>query len=77
MSGYWDAPQLPSNGTALQDCEDSVLYRDARGDFHMLFHYFGLKEDHGDHGGHAHAPASFALCICACVQTSHGPLHVV
>jgi hypothetical protein len=35
-----------------------VLYRDTRGDFHMLFHYFGLKEDHGDHGGHAHASSS-------------------
>ena len=29
------------------------------GDFHLLFHYFGLGEkDHGDHGGHAHASAS-------------------
>ena len=21
----------------------------------MLFHYFGLADDHGDHGGHAHS----------------------
>ena len=56
--GYWDQPVLPSAGTAKQNCEDSVLFRDTRGDFHMLFHYFGLgNSDHGDHGGHAHAGA--------------------
>ena len=26
--------------------------------FHLLFHYFGLKADHGNHGGHAHASAA-------------------
>ena len=55
--GYWDQPVLPSVGTAKRNCEDSVLFRDSRGDFHMLFHYFGLGNDHGDHGGHAHADA--------------------
>jgi hypothetical protein len=55
LSGYWDAPILASNGSAWRNCEDSVLYRDARGNLHMLFHYFGLNTDHGDHGGHAHA----------------------
>lgn len=55
---YWDAPVLPSAHTALQNCEDSVLYRDSRGNFHMLFHYFGLGSDRGDHGGHAHASPS-------------------
>ena len=58
LKAYWDAPVLPSAGTPLQNCEDSVIYRDSRGDFHMLFHYFGLAPDHGDHGGHAHASAS-------------------
>lgn len=54
---YWDAPVLASARTPQQNCEDSTLYRDRRGDFHMLFHYFGLADDHGDHGGHAHAQA--------------------
>lgn len=59
LKAYWDAPVLPSAGTPLQNCEDSVLYRDVRGDFHMLFHYYGLgASDNGDHGGHAHASAT-------------------
>ncbi len=58
LTGFWDAPVLPSNGTAKRNCEDSVLWRDSRGGLHMLFHYTGLSDDHGDHGGHAHASAS-------------------
>jgi hypothetical protein len=42
LSGFWDAPILSSGGDPHQNCEDSVLYRDSRGDLHMLFHYFGL-----------------------------------
>eukprot|EP00040_Diaphanoeca_grandis_P025436 m.140917 g.140917 ORF g.140917 m.140917 type:complete len:549 (-) comp30149_c0_seq1:183-1829(-) len=57
-SGFWDAPLLSSTGTAQQNCEDGQIYRDSRGDFHMLFHYFGLSNDHGDHGGHAFASAN-------------------
>eukprot|EP00037_Helgoeca_nana_P034640 m.422220 g.422220 ORF g.422220 m.422220 type:complete len:511 (+) comp36686_c0_seq1:169-1701(+) len=56
--GFWDAPVLPSAGTPQANCEDPTLYRDTRGDFHMIFHYFGLGGDHGDHGGHAHAAAN-------------------
>eukprot|EP00039_Didymoeca_costata_P021689 m.345194 g.345194 ORF g.345194 m.345194 type:complete len:416 (-) comp25875_c0_seq1:73-1320(-) len=58
VSGYWNRPILSPNSTAWRNSEDSVLYRDSRGDFHLLFHYYGLSNDHGDHGGHAHSDAS-------------------
>lgn len=57
-AAYWNLPVLtasPCNGT-VPHCfaEDGVIYRDAHGSFHMLFHYYQTPPG-GDYGGHAHS----------------------
>ena len=57
-TNYPHDPNAPVGGAPNRNAEDSVIYRDTRGDFHMIFHFYGNRQMQApDFGGHAHGSA--------------------
>ena len=59
VTGYWDQPVLfMYPGMPELWAEDNTIYRDSRGGFHMICHFYGgTPELKPDFGCHAHAAA--------------------